>query len=467
VADPAAVSYWLESCGDDLTPRPPLDGSRTADVAILGAGFSGLWTAHSLLQRDPSLRVVVVEREIAGFGASGRNGAWCTSGFGAGPEMLTRRYGADSARAVHHAMVDTVDEVGRVCVAEGIDAHYQRDGELLLAIGAHQLPALDAIERTYDELGLGDFHRRLDATETRATLAVDGAVGALHHPATAAVHPGRLVRGLARAVERRGGVIHELTAATAFSASTSTRRAVLHTNRGDIDADAIVLCGEAYLTELRPLHRALLPVYSLIVLTEPLPASTLEAIGWTHRMVTNSRALVVDYLSRTADGRILFGGRGAPYHYGSRIRRGYDHHDVTHDRLRRSIAEWFPTLAGVSITHAWGGCLGIPRDYMPSASYDPRTGLATARGYTGEGVAATNLLGRTVADLITARESPLTGLPFVNHRSRSWEPEPLRWLGVRVAQRGAERIDAEAARRGRAPSGRSLTERVVGRLIGH
>ena len=461
VVDATRISYWLESCGDDLTPRAPLDGSRRADVAILGAGFSGLWTAHSLLAREPGLDVVVVEREIAGFGASGRNGAWCTSGFGAGPELLARRFGAGAARAVHTAMVDTVDEVGRVCTAEGIDAQYQRDGELLVAIGEHQRPALDAIERTYARLGLGE-HRRLDADETRATLAVEGAVGALHHPGTAAVHPGRLVRGLARAVERRGGVIHEQTAATGFSPRTPHRRAVLHTVRGDIDADVVVLCGEAYLTQLRTLHRALLPVYSLIVLTEPLPESTLQEIGWTHRMVTSSRALVVDYLSRTADGRVLFGGRGAPYHYGSRIRAEYDRDPTTHDRLRRAIAEWFPALAGARITHEWGGCLGVPRDYMPVAAFDPSTGLATARGYTGEGVAASNLLARALADLVTGRRSPLTELPFVGHASRAWEPEPLRWLGVRVAQRGAERIDARAARTGRAPRGRSLTERLIG-----
>ncbi len=454
-----ALSWWLESCGDDLTPREPLDGATRADVVILGAGFSGLWTAYSLLERDPSRRVVIIESEIAGFGASGRNGSWCTSGFGAGPDVLARRFGPDSARAVHAAMVDTVDEIGRFCAAEGVDAHYQRDGELLVAIGPHQLPALDAIEHTYAELGLSDFHRRLDRDETQAALRIEGVQGALHHDATASLHPGRLVRGLARAVERRGAVIHERTRATGFTAG---RPAVLHTERGDVTADAVVLCGEGYLARLPGLRRAILPVYSLIVLTEPLPESLLTEIGWTHRMVTNSRAITVDYLARTADGRILFGGRGAPYHYGSRIEGSFDHDAATHDRLRRALVEWFPALDGVKVTHAWGGCLGVPRDFMPTASFDPRTGIATARGYTGEGVAATNLLGRTVADLITGTDSPLRTLPFVNHTSRAWEPEPLRWLAVRAAQRGAQRIDAHAVRTGRAPTGRTITERLIG-----
>src|SRR6266568_3140390 len=155
--DYASVSYWLETSGDDLTPRAPLDGSVDVDVAILGAGYTGLWTAYSLLERDPSLRILVVERDIAGFGASGRNGAWCTFGFGAGPDLLTHHYGRDAARAVHHAMVATVDEVGRAAEAEGIDAHYQKDGELSLAIGKQQLPALDAVQRSYDRLGLPEF----------------------------------------------------------------------------------------------------------------------------------------------------------------------------------------------------------------------------------------------------------------------------------------------------------------------
>jgi glycine/D-amino acid oxidase-like deaminating enzyme len=455
----AQLSYWLESCGDDLTPRPALGGDTVADIAILGAGFSGLWTAYYLLRADPTLRVVVLEAEIAGFGASGRNGAWCTSGFGAGPEVLRAKFGADAARAVHDAMSTTVDEVGRVCADEGIDAQYQRDGELIVAIGAHQLPALDAIERRYEGAGLGGFHQRLSAAETRERLAVDDARGALFHPATAAVHPGRLVRGLARAVERRAGVIHEGTRVTAFAGGALP---LLETAHGRVRADVVVLAGEAYLSQLAPLRRALLPLYSLIVLTEPLTPDQLAEIGWTHRAVAQSCALSVDYLSRTADGRILFGGRGAPYHYGSRITPSFDRHEPTFASLRAAVGEWFPSLRDITFTHAWGGCLGVPRDFVPVMRYDRASGIATARGYTGEGVAATNLAGRVLADLITGARSDLTQLPMTTHSGRDWEPEPLRFAAARLAQRGARRIDARAARTGVAPSGRSLTERLIG-----
>ena len=452
------MSFWLETCGDDLTPRVGLDTSIDCDVAILGAGFSGLWTAYYLAKRDPSRRVVVVEREIAGFGASGRNGAWCTAGFGAGPDLLAGRYGRDAARAVHDAMVATVDEVGRVCADEAIDAHYQRDGELLVAKGRHQVPALHAIEQSYARIGLPEFHRRLDRDEARSTLAIDDLQGALWHPATASVHPGRLVRGLARACEGIGVTILEGTAVTSFSGGA---RPVLHTERGDVRADVVVLAGEAYLSQLPNMRRTLLPLYSLIVLTEPLTDAQLADIGWTHRMVTNSRALNVDYLSRTADGRILFGGRGAPYHFGSAIRPEFDHHAETHERLRRAVVEWFPQLDGVGFTHAWGGTLGVPRDYVPTMRYDRAEGVAGAFGYTGEGVAATNLAGRVLADLITDTPSEVCDLPMTRHRPRAWEPEPLRWLATRLAQAGAQRIDAKAERTGRAPSGRSITERLI------
>jgi glycine/D-amino acid oxidase-like deaminating enzyme len=457
--DYRSVSYWLETSGDDLTPRPPLDGSVAVDVAILGAGYTGLWTAYSLLERDPSLRILIAEREIAGFGASGRNGAWCTSGFGAGPDLLTRRYGRAAARAVHDAMVDTVDEVGRVVSTERIDADYQKDGELSLAIGNHQLPALDAVQRSYDRLGVPEFAHRLDRAAATERLAVAGLVGGIWLPATAAVHPGRLVRGLARAVERKGATIVEHTAVK--DVSTGARPA-LETNRGTVHADVVVLAGESYLAGLPRYRRALLPIYSLIVLTEPLSDAQLAEIRWTHRAVVHSQALTVDYLSRTRDGRVLFGGRGAPYHYGSAIRPDFDRHDVTHQRLRHAIVEWFPSLADVRTTHAWGGTVGVPRDWIPTMAYDRATGVATSHGYTGEGVAATNLGGRVLADLITGHETDLTRLPMVNHHSRPWEPEPFRFLAARYLQYASLKVDQRAERTGRAPTGRSLTERLLG-----
>jgi glycine/D-amino acid oxidase-like deaminating enzyme len=450
-------SFWLETAGEDLIPRPALAGSERADVAILGAGFTGLWTAYYLLKYDPSLRVVILEGEIAGFGASGRNGAWCGSGFPVTPGELARRFGWEAARSLILEMQSTVSEVGRVAEAEGIAAQYFRGGKLRIARGPGQVPTVRAAHEAYSALGLGDDYRVLDAEETNRRVRITGAKGALYSPHCASVHPGRLVRGLARAVERLGGTIFERSPVVGYETGGSPRFATAH---GEVRAGTIVLAGEAYLTRFRELRRQVLPIYSLIVLTEPLSEAQWEEIGWEGRECVASNRYSVDYLSRTADGRILFGGRGAPYRYGSRIKDEYDRHAPTHEMLRRAAKSWFPVLEGARFTHAWGGPLAVPRDWMPTMSYDPKSGVATARGYTGQGVATANLSGRTLVDMILGRDTAITRLPTANHRSRSWEPEPLRWLGVRYVQRGLKRVDDRAERTSEPPTGRSLAERL-------
>ncbi len=456
----AHYSFWLETCGDDLTPRPPLDGTIDVDIAILGAGFTGLWTAYYLLEREPSAQVAILEQKIAGFGASGRNGGWLYPGFPVSLGALASRYGAETARAIHYAMRSTVDEVERVLRAEGIDAHFHRGGVLRLARGRHQVPALEETARTLEQLGITDYVEWLSAEAVRERVRVTNVVGGLYSAHGAVIHPGRLVRGLARAVERRGAKIFEETPVVDFRGGS---RPVFRTPYGDVRARVLVLAGEAYLSQLRQLHRALIPIYSLIVLTEPIPPRLWKELGWTNRELLSSQRLTVDYLQRTADGRIMFGGRGAPYRFGSRIADAFDRHDPTHEMLRQMCYEWFPALRlhGIRFTHAWGGPLGVPRDWMPTMRYDPRTGIAVACGYTGQGVATANLAGRILADLITGRDSELTALPMTRHRLRPWEPEPLRWLGVRFVQVGYERLDRIAESTGRPPSGKSLVERIA------
>jgi glycine/D-amino acid oxidase-like deaminating enzyme len=456
--DYTRYSYWLETCGDDLTPRPPLDGSVDVDVAILGAGFSGLWTAYYLLKRDPSLKVALLEKEIAGFGASGRNGGWCTAGFPIGMHWFAEHYGREAARDVQFAMYDTVDEVGRVAESEGFDIDYAKGGSLRVAQGKHQLPSIEGGLKNYREFGLEDQVEYLDAQQTAERVRISGALGSLWSKNTAVIHPAKLARGLARAVERLGGTIYEGTAVTDF---TTGAYPVLHTARGHARAKTIVLAGEAYLSQLPKTRRRVLPAYSLITLTEPLSPSDWEQIGWEARECVSSAAFMVNYLSKTADGRILFGGRGAPYRYASKIRDEYDRHESTHQMLQDNVRTWFPTLKDVKFTHSWGGPLGWPRDYVPTIGYDAKDGLATAYGYTGVGVATANLSGRILADLITRTDSDVTKLPFVNLRGKDWEPEPLRFLGVRYVQESFVRLDRKAEATGIPPTGKSLAERLT------
>jgi glycine/D-amino acid oxidase-like deaminating enzyme len=455
--DYSSYSFWLETAGEDLTPRPALPGPIDCDVAILGAGFSGLWTAYYLLRQDPSLRVVVLEAEIAGFGASGRNGAWVTSSFPVTPGELQRRFGREAARELLIEMRNSVDEIGKVAEAEGIDAQYFRGGQLRVAHGPSQLPAIEKAYRSHQALDLEKDVRLLDAEETADRIRITGAVGALYNPHCATIHPARLARGLARVVERLGGEIFEQTSVIDYEGGT---RPKFITDSGEVRAGAVVLAGEAYLSRLSKLHRQVLPIYSLIVLTEPLSEERWDAIGWEGRECVASNRYTVDYRSRTADGRILFGGRGAPYHYGSRIRDEYDLHGPTHEMLRRAGREWFPVLEGTRFTHAWGGPIATPRDWMTTMSYDPAQGVATAHGYTGQGVATANLSGRTLADLILGRRTDITNLPTVNHESRAWEPEPLRWLGTRFVQHGLMKVDDRAEKTGKPPTGKTLAERL-------
>ncbi|HVM20510.1 MAG TPA: FAD-dependent oxidoreductase [Egibacteraceae bacterium] len=456
----AHVSPWLADAGD-LTPRAPLDGDRDVDVAILGAGYTGLWTAYELQRRDPGLRIGIVEAEIAGFGASGRNGAWCVASIGVTLSELERRYGAATARYVTTTLRETVDEVGKVCATDVPGADFHKGGVLRLARGAHELPLVEQALEQRRRLGIDDGCAALSAAETRERVAVEGALGAYAEEHCATVHPGRLVRGLASAVERRGASIWEQTRATAVVPGRHGARPVLRTDAGDVTADVVVVAGESYLARLRQFHRHVLPVYSLCVLTEPLPAERLSSIGWDGRECLSSHRLSVDYLSRTADGRILFGGRGAPYRWGSAIRPEYEQHERTHEWLRSQFREWFPALADVDFTHAWGGTVGMPRDWLPTFSYRPQTGLAAAFGYTGQGVAASNLAGRVLADLICEGGAHWSRLPMVGHRPRRWEPEPLRWPAVRFLQSAVARLDERARRTGRPPSGRSVPERLI------
>lgn len=454
--DYSRYSFWLETAGEDLKPRPPLEHSGDVDVAILGGGYSGLWTAYYLLRNSPGLQVAIVEKEIVGFGASGRNGGWCSSKFPVTPGMLEKRFGRDSARALMLAMNDSVDEIACVCQEEGIDAHFHKGGILTLARSRQQVPSIRAAHAGYERLGLGDQYQLLTQEEANNRVQVNGVHGALYAVHNASVHPGRLVRGLARAVERRGGIIYEQTEVTDFSVNGPPR---LLTRAGELRAKkALVLAGEAYLTRLPKLHRTLVPVYSLIALTEPLTQKQWDMIGWQNRESLASCNLTVDYLTRTADGRILFGSRGAPYCFASKITDEQDRHAETHARIQRTLVQWFPMLEGVRFTHTWGGPVGMPRDWMPAVAFDPASRVGTARGYTGQGVSTTNLAGRILAGLISQKPSGLESLPIAQRSSPNWEPEPFRWLAIRYAQRAFLRIDSCAESQQSRPWHASIAE---------
>lgn len=454
----STMSLW-EATTEPAPPRAALPGDRDADVVIVGAGFTGLWTAYSLLRRDPGMRIVVLERDHVGYGASGRNGGWCSALLPMGLDTLAAAGGRDAAVRMQREMFAAVAEIAATAAREGIDCDLAHGGYVAVARNRPQLARLAAAVEEHASYGFGPRDlMRLDARDARERVGATRVIGGTFTPHCAALHPRKLVGGLARAAERLGATIHEQTPVLAIEPG------VVRTGHGTVRAEVVVRATEAYTGSLPGLRRRLLPIYSLMIATEPLPTDAWAQIGLRARETFNDGRHLIVYGQRTADDRLAFGGRGAPYHYGSRVRSRFDADRHVHAALAEALTDLFPTLAGARIDHRWGGPLGIPRDWFSSVGFDRSTGMAWAGGYVGDGVAASNLAGRTLADLITATDSPLVDLPWVQHRSPDWEPEPLRWLGVRAAASLPGSIDRVEARSGRTPRARTW---LMSRLLGH
>jgi glycine/D-amino acid oxidase-like deaminating enzyme len=457
------LSLWWDAIEDPLPARPQLSGDLAVDVCIVGAGFTGLWTAYALAVADPSLRVAVVEKEVAGFGASGRNGGWCSALFATSDAGLARRYGVDAMRAMRRAMQETVDAVGATAQAEGIDCHFAKGGTIDAARSdVQRARALDEVAES-KAFGFGeDDLRWLDRAEAESMIRVEGMLGATFTPHCAALQPALLARGLADAAERRGVTIFEHTEVTEIVPGGLGRSPLVRTSAGTVTADVVVRAVEAWTPTLPGEKRTLAPVYSLMVATEPLGDKFWSHAGLDGRATFTDFRHMIIYGQRTADDRIAFGGRGAPYHFGSNVRPSYDSTASVHRLLRQTLVELFPALEGARFSHSWGGPLGIPRDWHSSVGLDRARGIAWAGGYVGDGVSTTNLAGRTLADLITGADTDLTHLPWVNHRSPDWEPEPLRWLGVNAGLLTMKLADHTEATKGHPSRLASRMERLLG-----
>ncbi|MBB1493289.1 FAD-dependent oxidoreductase [Paracoccus sp. MC1854] len=428
-----STPLWFEA-----TPaRSALETDTQADVAIVGAGYTGLWTAYYLLKEQPSLRVVIVEREHVGFGASGRNGGWASAIFPISLKQVSKISSHADALQLQAAMNDTVDEIGRVLSAEDIQADYARQGFVSLARTSAQVARAQASVRASSDFGLPYQWRALDSAEARDMVGAEGVMGGLFTDHCALVHPGKLVRGLARKVEAMGAIIHERTPATEI------RPNCVVTPRGRLTAPIVVRATEAFSCQQPGHRRSVIPLYSLVLATEPLGQDVRDALNLNHRRAFNDMRHLRVYAQITTDGRMVFGGRGAPYHLGSKIPARNDLVDTVHAKIHQAMLEFFPSLQGTRITHRWGGPLGVARDCCPSVGLDEATGMAWAGNYVGDGVATSNLAGRLLRNLILKRDEAINRLPLVNHRSPLWEREPLRWFGVNCGLTAATLGDAE------------------------
>jgi glycine/D-amino acid oxidase-like deaminating enzyme len=439
------VSFWYADIGLPYR-RAPLSGDTTADVAIIGAGYTGLWAAYYLKRANPGLDVLVIEKDFAGFGASGRNGGWLTGGFAWNHARYLQTSSEHAVRAMVEAMNGTVDEVIHVAEAEGIDADIRRTEELMVATRPAQVGRLRAEVAHRRHWGEEDRVFEMGAADLADRIRIPGALGAMVVTNVARVQPAKLVRGLAALVERIGVRLVEGTTVTGYE------KGLVSTDHGIVRAPVILRCTEGFTAGLPGRKREWLPLNSAQIATEPLPESVWAEIGWTGHEIVGDFANAYCYCQRTREGRITVGARGVPYRFGSNLDTNGAPDAETIRRLTAILRQHFPAAHAAKIDHAWCGVLGVPRDWCATVGLDPATGLGWAGGYVGVGVSTSNLAGRTLADLALGRDTDLVHLPWVNRRVREWEPEPFRWLGVTGMYGLLNAADRLEARPGAGPS---------------
>jgi glycine/D-amino acid oxidase-like deaminating enzyme len=437
----AARSFWLQEAlqHDPGEPCPPLDAHVVADVCIVGGGFAGLWTAVRLTEREPSLRIALLEQDIVGGGASGRNGGFFSSSWW-DLRALTGLFGQEEGIRYARTLADSVAEAGEFCAANDIDCWFHRDGTLGVRSGAWQdgIGRSDAVELCA-QLGLGDRMVPLTGAEVRAyadsPLFMDGAF----IPDCAVVQPARLARGLRRLLLDRGVRIYERSRVTGLERSVP---AVVRTEHGAVRADRVVLTHGSWAAGWREFRRSFAVVVDYVVVTEPIP-ERLKEIGWTTHVGIGDGREWLYYLRPTEDGRIAIGGGAGGVVFGGHA----DSRAVTHDRriaevAARGLLTMFPQLEGTRFTHAWGGPIDMTASFVPFyRTLRPGT-IHAGLGYSGHGLSQTFVGGKILASTVLSTEDEWTSLGVNSPEAMRVPPEPLRWVGVNAIARALERGDA-------------------------
>ena len=441
------ASHWLAQTPVTPTTPSPLPTEKQ-DLVIVGGGLTGLWSAYYARQAHPDWAITIIEAQHIGYGASGRNGGWLSTLLPGnrtkyaeavdraltddptGPVGSAGLDGVESVKSFQSALFDSIDEVLEVLDREAIDAHQIRGGHIDIAQTGAGMSRLRELYEGNDAFGYGPEDMQfLDAAGTKAHINVDNAQGSVFFPGTARIDPALLTQGLARVLRAQGVTICEDTAAGHIGKNT------VSTNRGPVNGDTIFVCLEGYSDtvggDLPGLEgRQVIPVFSSMIATNPLPASAWEDIGWDGRECLGDTAHTFIYAQRTADDRIALGGRGAPYSFGSGLPGDGQVPAEVVDLLRTRLSSLFPDLE-FEVGHAWRGALGVTRDWCAGVFFDEDQRVGVARGYAGHGVTATHLAAKTLLDRASGTSTALTGLPWNDHYSGQWEPEPIRWLGIR------------------------------------
>ncbi len=428
------ISLWMDQIDLPSQHRSQLSTDIEADVVIMGAGYTGLWTAYYLKQQAPNLKVVILEAKVCGFGASGRNGGWLMGEI-FGQDKLLKKVDTGTRTTAHNILHDIPDEVARVIKKENIDCDFKKGGVLYVAARyPEQLGRLKTFYKNSQQQGYAQQdHQWLEGEALKQKIKVHNAQGAVFNPHCASIHPAKLVQGLALAVEKLGVEIYE------NSPVINWFKGGVKTPKAQVTAQWVVPALEAYGAKLKKgvakLSKYHLPVQSLIIATEPLSDELWQSIGLHQGEVFSDYSRHVTYGTRTNDNRLVFGARGT-YQFGAKLRDDFNLKESEINMRRDILIELFPQLKDTQITHSWGGNLAMARSFHPHMTLDKKNKFAVAGGYSGEGVGATNLAGRTLADLILNTDSKLTNMPWVNKDSSlkavsQWEPEPIPWIGYR------------------------------------
>jgi glycine/D-amino acid oxidase-like deaminating enzyme len=430
-------SLWRDAAINDAAPREKLSSDIETDVAIIGAGFSGLWTAYYLKKLMPNSRIVIIDANEVGFGASGRNGGWCSGFMPNSIDELAELHGREAAIEMYRQSFATLDEIESVLVNENIDCDFHRGGTICGATNSVQASRVTSGITKFHDFGFTeDDIRQLSQTEVEHRINISNLQLASYTPHCAVIHPAKLVDGLARVVEKLGVKIYENSPVTQYQSGS------IKTNHVTCRAQLIIRATEGFTSSIKTHRRILAPLYSYMIATSPLTESQLQTLGWKNRETYHDARNMIIYCQLTADKRIAFGGRGAPYHFASRVKPSYNTHPLIHEKICNSMREIFEKIGDLEITHKWGGPLGVPRNWNPSVNFDARSGLGSLGGYVGDGVAASNLAARTMAHLIAEDNHELTQLCWANNQSRKWEVEPLRYFGINGLLKISESIDA-------------------------
>lgn len=434
-------SLWLQEIVAELDPTPALKGEQEVDVAIVGGGFVGLWTALRLLELDPDCRVAILERDICGGGASGRNGGFVMSWW---PKIssLAAQCGKDEALRLARASAAAIGEIGEFCTEHRIDAHFRRNGWLWTATSDAQRGAWKDVQRTCERLGEPVFQSLPEEDVARRSGSARHLEGVIE-ASNATVQPARLVRGLRRVALEKGVRIYENTPVLDFQRS---QPAQLRTPDGLLRAKRVVLAHNAWAAEIPELRRTILPVTSTIVATAPIP-QRLEQIGWTGGEAITDSQLMVDYYRTTHDGRIAFGKGTGMISYASRVDARYDDNPTLNEDTERDFRRSYPQLADVPITHAWSGPIDRTYDSLPVFGHlDGAPHIVYGVGWSGNGVGPSRLGGRILASLALGLDDEWSRCGLVGRQPKRFPPEPLRYVGglaVRSAVQRKERAEAD------------------------